>query len=199
MANDIFPPHSLISRAERSHFLRQQPLVIWLTGLSGSGKTTLAGLLERALLENGNIVYSLDGDTLRSGLNKDLAFSDADRKENIRRAGELCRILADAGLVVITSFISPFKADRDAVRNLFPKGQFIEVYIKASVEICEKRDTKGLYKKARAGEIKNFTGINSAYEVPLAPELIVDTEHEGVDKSVEKLFRFVGDYLVNDR
>jgi adenylylsulfate kinase len=199
MTEDIFPPHSLVSREERSRLLKQQPLVIWMTGLSGSGKTTLAKLLEKALLEKGKIVYSLDGDTLRSGINKDLGFSDADRKENIRRAGEICRMLADAGLIVIKSFISPFKADRDAVRNLFPKGQFVEVYIKASVEACEKRDTKGLYKKARAGEIKNFTGISSSYEVPVAPEVIVDTENEGVDESLEMLLRFVGDRFSGDR
>ncbi|MBL0105070.1 MAG: adenylyl-sulfate kinase [Bacteroidetes bacterium] len=192
MAEDIFPPHSLVSREERSRLLKQQPLVIWMTGLSGSGKTTLAKLLEKELLERGKIAYSLDGDTLRAGLNKDLGFSDADRKENVRRAGEICRVLADAGMIVITSFISPFKADRDAVRALFPKGQFIEVYVKASIEACEKRDTKGLYKKARAGEIKNFTGIDSPYEAPEKAEVVVDTESESVEKSVSKLLTCLG-------
>ena len=192
MAEDIFPPHSLVSREERSRLLKQQPLVIWMTGLSGSGKTTLAKLLEKELLERGKIAYSLDGDTLRTGLNKDLGFSDADRKENVRRAGEICRVLADAGMIVITSFISPFKVDRDAVRALFPKGQFIEVYVKASVEACEKRDTKGLYKKARAGEIKNFTGIDSPYEAPEKAEVVVDTESESVEKSVSKLLDCLG-------
>lgn len=192
MAEDIFPPHSLVSREERSRLLKQQPLVIWMTGLSGSGKTTLAKLLEKELLERGKIAYSLDGDTLRAGLNKDLGFSDADRKENVRRAGEICRVLADAGMIVITSFISPFKVDRDAVRALFPKGQFIEVYVKASVEACEKRDTKGLYKKARAGEIKNFTGIDSPYEAPEKAEVVVDTERESVGESVSKLLTCLG-------
>lgn len=192
MAEDIFPPHSLVSREERSRLLKQQPLVIWMTGLSGSGKTTLAKLLEKELLERGKIAYSLDGDTLRTGLNKDLGFSDADRKENVRRAGEICRVLADAGMIVITSFISPFEVDRDAVRALFPKGQFIEVYVKASIEACEKRDTKGLYKKARAGEIKNFTGIDSPYEAPEKAEVVVDTESESVEKSVSKLLTCLG-------
>ena len=191
MAEELFPPHSLVSRDERSRLLKQQPLVIWMTGLSGSGKTTLAKMLEKELLERGKFAYSLDGDTLRNGLNKDLGFSDADRKENIRRAGEICRILADAGMIAIASFISPFKADRDAVRALFPKGTFIEVYIKASIEACEKRDTKGLYKKARAGEIKNFTGIDSPYQTPDSAEVIVDTEMESVGESLDKLLGFV--------
>ena len=191
MAEDIFPPHSLVSAAERSRLLGQQPLVIWLTGLSGSGKSTLAKLLEKALLESGKMAYSLDGDTLRSGLNRDLGFSEEDRKENIRRAGEICRLLYDAGLIVITSFISPFKADRHAVRKLFPEGKFVEVYIKASLEVCEKRDTKGLYRKARNGEIKNFTGINSPYEEPLSPELVIDSEKEDAKKSLSRLLEFL--------
>lgn len=172
--------------------MHQLPAVVWLTGLSGSGKSTIAVSLERRLLDKGFKAYLLDGDTVRSGLNKDLGFSEEDRKENIRRIGEVCKLMHDAGLIVITAFISPYQADRDFVRSLIPNKGFKEVYVKASLETCESRDVKGLYKKARKGIIKDFTGIDSPYQPPLNPEVILDTEKEKEDVSVDILL----DYLL---
>jgi len=161
---------------DRSKLNGHKPLVLWFTGLSGSGKSTIANALEPRLhFERRVHTYLLDGDILRTGLNSDLDFSDASRKENIRRVAEVTRLFFDAGLIVLTTFISPFRADRDFVRSLLPTGGFVEIYVNASIEVCEKRDPKGLYQKARKGLIPNFTGIDSPYEPPLNPELVLDS------------------------
>ena len=164
-----------LTRELRAGLNGQKPCVIWLTGLSGSGKSTLANCLERMLHDMGHHTMLLDGDNVRHGLNRDLGFTEADRIENIRRIGEVAKLMTDAGLIVITAFISPFRADRDMVRALLPDGEFIEVHIATSLEVCEARDPKGLYRKARKGEIPNFTGVNAPYEEPLTPELQLDT------------------------
>lgn len=176
-----------VSRTDRERLLHQRGATIWLTGLSGSGKSTIAVAAERALMQRGHLTYILDGDNVRHGLNKNLGFSPDDRTENIRRIGEVARLFTDAGLVVLTSFISPYRADRDAVRALMGEGDFLEVYVSASLETCEGRDVKGLYKKARAGEIPEFTGISAPYEEPERPELVIDTNTQSVDESVAQL------------
>ena len=191
MAKNIFPLNSLVSIENRELFMNQKSLVIWLTGLSGSGKTTIGLALEKKLIENGFAAFLLDGDSLRNGLNKDLGFSIEDRDENIRRAGEVCKLLSTAGLIVITTFISPLRAQRDSIRKKFQKGEFVEVFVNASLESCEIRDVKGLYKKARAGEIKDFTGIDSPYEIPLLPEIIVETDSTSESESLDKLYSFI--------
>jgi adenylylsulfate kinase len=162
-------------------------VVLWYTGLSGSGKSTVANAVDRKLYDLGVKSYVLDGDNVRHGLNGDLSFSDVDRVENIRRVGEVAKLFVDAGVLVSTAFISPFSADRALVRQLLQEGQFLEVFIDTPLEVCEQRDTKGLYKKARTGEIKNFTGIDSAYEAPTQPEILVTT----AGKSVEECADFV--------
>lgn len=165
-----------VTREERGQLLKQKGATIWFTGLSGSGKSTLAFTLEHALVQRGHLAYVLDGDNIRHGLNKNLGFAAADREENIRRIGEVGKLFADAGLITMTSFISPYRKERDAVRALHVAGQlpFIEIYMNTSIETCEQRDPKGLYKKARAGQLKNFTGIDDPYEIPLTPELTID-------------------------
>ncbi len=185
--------HGQVTRAEREKLLGQRGVTIWLTGLSGSGKSTLAVAAERVLVSRGRLAYVLDGDNVRHGLNKNLGFGPADRSENIRRIGEVAKLFTDAGLIVFTSFISPYRSDRDAVRALLPAGEFIEIFVDASVETCEGRDVKGLYRKARAGEIKEFTGISAPYEAPLSPELVLDTNRQSVDESVEAILRYLGD------
>jgi len=162
-----------------------------LTGLSGSGKSTVAIGVEKLLVESGHVAYVLDGDNIRHGLNKNLGFSPADRTENIRRVGEVAKLFTDAGLIVLTSFISPYRADRDAVRALLGAGDFIEVYLSASLETCESRDVKGLYQKARAGQIPEFTGISAPYEAPEQPELVLDTGRQTVEESVGELLRYL--------
>jgi len=164
--------------------------VIWFTGLSGSGKSTLANALEYRLFELGYKTYVLDGDNVRIGLNKDLGFSNEDRKENIRRISEVANLFSDSGTLTLTAFISPFIEDRDIARNIIGEN-FIEVWVKANLEICEERDPKGLYKKARAGEIKNFTGIDSPYESPMNPELIIETDKLDIEQSIDSII----DYL----
>lgn len=163
-----------VTRAERERLHGHQGAVLWFTGLSGSGKSTVAGALEQALHQLGISTYLLDGDNVRHGLCRDLGFSDDDRKENIRRVGEVAKLMVDAGLVVLTAFISPHRAERQMVRNLLGQGQFIEVFVDTPLAVCEARDPKGLYKKARAGELGNFTGIDSVYQVPEAPEIQLD-------------------------
>lgn len=165
-----------VDRAERETLLNQKGLLIWMTGLSGSGKSTIAYTLEHALVQRGHLAYVLDGDNIRHGLNKNLGFSPEDRTENIRRIGEVGKLFVDTGVITITAFISPYRADRDIVRELMGQGEFFEVYCQAPLEICEKRDPKGLYKKARAGEIKGFTGIDAPYEEPLKAEMILQTD-----------------------
>ena len=165
-----------VTRDERGKLLGQKGATLWFTGLSGSGKSTIAFTLEHALIQRGRLAYVLDGDNIRHGLNKNLGFSAADREENIRRIGEVAKLFADAGLITMTSFISPYRKDRDAVRALHAAGQlpFIEVHVNTPIATCETRDPKGLYKKARAGQLKNFTGIDDPYEAPLQPELTID-------------------------
>lgn len=180
-----------IDKQARERLLKQKGVVLWFTGLSGSGKSTIACALEKKLHAAGNLSYRLDGDNIRHGLNKDLGFSPEDRVENIRRIGEVSKLFADAGVIVSTSFISPYKKDRDLARSLAASGEFIEIYVKCCLEACEKRDPKGLYKKARAGKIPEFTGISAPYEEPDKPELVVATDC----KSVEECTQEVWDYL----
>ncbi|MFW0700701.1 adenylyl-sulfate kinase [Pantoea sp. R13S299] len=173
--NVVWHDHS-VTRASREQQHGHQGVVLWFTGLSGSGKSTVAGALEQALHRIGVSTYLLDGDNVRHGLCRDLGFSDDDRKENIRRVGEVAKLMVDAGLVVLTAFISPHRAERQMVRDLLEPGQFIEVFVDTPLAVCEARDPKGLYRKARAGELRNFTGIDSVYEAPESPEIQLDGE-----------------------
>ena len=186
-----------VTRDERHNLLGQKGTVVWMTGLSASGKSTIAVILEQLLLHQGKHAYRLDGDNIRMGLNKNLGFTAEDRAENIRRIGEVAKLFADAGTIAITSFISPYKADRDAVRAGSGKGEFVEVYVKASLEAAEARDPKGLYKKARAGQIKGFTGIDDPYEPPTDPEILVDTEQTTPEESAKQILAYLeqGGYL----
>ncbi|CAK6689220.1 adenylyl-sulfate kinase [Synechococcus sp. CCY9201] len=179
--------HSTVTRAARAHQRGHRSAILWFTGLSGAGKSTLANAVNSALFEQGLACYVLDGDNIRHGLCKDLGFSDADREENIRRIGEVAKLFLDAGVVVLTAFVSPFRADRDKARSLVEAGDFIEIHCAADLSICEDRDTKGLYAKARAGEIKEFTGISSPYEEPENPELRVDTGSQSLDDCVAQV------------
>lgn len=176
--------HSAITKEQRHQQLHQKSFILWFTGLSGSGKSTISVALEAYLFEHGYAAYRLDGDNIRHGLNKNLGFSPADRTENIRRIGEVAKLFVDAGVIAMTAFISPYRADRDLVRALVAENEFVEVYIKCSVAECERRDVKGLYAKARAGEIKEFTGVSAPYEEPLHPEIVVDTEQHSIDEAV---------------
>ena len=187
----LYPLEETINRNQRISLMNQKPFVIWLTGLSGSGKSTIAVSLEKKLHEKGFKSFLLDGDNIRTGLNKDLGFSESDRKENIRRIGEVCKLMHDAGLIVIASFISPFKSERDFVRSLLPANNYVEVFVNASLESCEARDIKGLYKKARKGLISEFTGIDSPYESPLHPDLTLNTDKESEDESLIKILEFI--------
>lgn len=188
---DIVWHHHKVTRAERAVNKNQKPCLLWFTGLSGSGKSTIANALDVALHERGYHTFLLDGDNVRHALCKDLGFSDADRIENIRRIGEVSKLFADAGLIVLSAFISPFTSDRRLVRNLFPAGEFIEVFMDTPLDTCEQRDPKGLYEKARAGEIRDFTGIDSPYEAPERPELRLDTSAMSVDDCVNALIDFL--------
>ncbi len=187
----LYPTHSLITADDRIRQMAQRPLLIWFTGLSGSGKSTLAVQLERILFQQGFKVFFLDGDALRTGLNADLGFSEEHRRENIRRAGEVCRLLLDSGLIVITAFISPYRSERARVQQMVGAERYFEVYVDTPLVVCEQRDVKGLYKKARAGEIKNFTGIDSPYEVPERPDAIVQTTTTPVEQAVYGLLKMI--------
>ena len=180
-----------VTRERRNQLNNHKSVVIWFTGLSGSGKSTLAHSVEEILFSKGCRTYVLDGDNVRHGLTSNLGFSNEDRKENIRRIGEVTKLMMEAGLIILTAFISPFREDRIAVRNLISDGDFIEIYCKASLESCEARDLKGLYKRARLGEIKNYTGIDSPYEIPDNPELIIDIDKESLEESVSKIVSFL--------
>ena len=180
-----------ISREDRESVLGQRGVTVWLTGLSGSGKSTIAVGAEQMLVEKGHLAYVLDGDNVRHGLNKNLGFSPEDRTENIRRIGEVAKLFTQAGVVTLTSFISPYRQDRDAVREIMEPGDFVEVLVDASLETCESRDVKGLYQKARAGEIPEFTGISAPYEAPEKPELVLDTNRQSVEESVGSLVTFL--------
>lgn len=199
--NNLFPHTSIITKEDREKLNNHKAFCIWFTGLPGSGKSSIAVKLEEYLYKLNLRTFILDGDNIRNGLNKDLGFSPEDRNENIRRIGETARLFTDAGIIIVTAFISPYIKDRNMVRNLFPKKEdFIEIYIKASLEICEQRDTKGLYKKARKGEIKEFTGISAPYEEPVNPQLIIDTGKEiSINKNAKDVLSFLilNDYIKN--
>ena len=190
-----------VTRTDRERLLGQKGVTVWMTGLSGSGKSTIAVLLEQMVLQRGKLAYRLDGDNVRLGLNKNLGFSTEDRAENVRRIGEVAKLFTDAGLIVIASFISPYRRDRDAIRNAMAAGDFVEVFVKASVEAAEARDPKGLYKKARAavaaGKGLGFTGIDDPYEPPERPELIIDTESCMPQQGAEQVLTYLatGGYL----
>ena len=179
--------NATVTRERRNQLNKHKSVVIWFTGLSGSGKSTLAHSVEEELYNLGCRTYVLDGDNVRHGLSSNLTFSDDDRKENIRRIGEVAKLMMEAGVIAITAFISPFNKDRNLVRQLLSQGDFIEIFCKASLETCELRDVKGLYKRARSGEIKNYTGVDSPYEAPDNPELVIDTESESLEESVAKV------------
>ncbi|HMP99105.1 MAG TPA: adenylyl-sulfate kinase [Cyclobacteriaceae bacterium] len=188
---NIYPIQGKVSDNDRQYLLEQKPLLIWFTGLSGSGKSTLAAQLEAALFEKGFKTYLLDGDNIRSGLNKDLGFTDEARVENIRRIAEVSKLFVDAGLILLSAFISPFRADRYQVKSIVGENNFMEVFVDCPIEVCEQRDVKGLYKRARAGEVKNFTGIDSPYEAPLQPAISIPTHEWPVEKSIEALLKLI--------
>lgn len=188
--NVTWHDHS-VTREERLKLMGHKGCVLWFTGLSACGKSTIANAVDRKLHDAGVHTFVLDGDNIRMGLNKNLGFSAEDRAENIRRIGEVAKLFADAGIVTATAFISPYRADRDKVRALMGQGGFIEVYVNASVETCEARDPKGLYKKARAGEIKNFTGISDPYEAPENPELVLDSNGKGIDELSNEVIAYL--------
>lgn len=187
MNQNIHPTVFKIAQADRQKALGQRPLLVWFTGLSGSGKSTLANGVESALHQKGIHTYLLDGDNIRTGLCRDLTFSLADRIENIRRIGEISSLMLDAGLVVLSAFISPFRAERDSIRELVGKDSFLEVFVDCPLEVCEKRDVKGLYKKARQGLIKDFTGIDSPYEPPLSPFFTIKSAEDPLQESIIKI------------
>lgn len=184
---------STISKKDRNKLLNQKPFVLWFTGLSASGKSTLANIVEQKLYKMKYNTYLLDGDNIRHGLNKDLGFNEESRVENIRRIGEVSKLFLDCGIITLTAFISPFKSDRKLVRELFDKGQFLEVFIDSSLEVCENRDPKGMYAKARKGEIKNFTGISSPYEAPLNPEIHVINNSITLDEASNQIISYLID------
>jgi adenylylsulfate kinase len=190
-SSNVIYHQASVTRERRNQSNNHKSVVLWFTGLSGSGKSTLAHVLEEKLFNKGCKTLVLDGDNVRHGLNSNLDFSDDDRKENIRRIGEVAKLMLESGLIIMTAFISPFREDRAAVRNLISNSDFIEIYCKASLKTCEERDVKGLYKRARAGEIKNYTGIDSPYEAPENPELIIDTDKETLDESVSRIYSFL--------
>lgn len=187
-----------ITRERRQILNGHRSFVLWFTGLSGAGKSTLAHAVEDALHNIGCRTFVLDGDNVRQGLSANLSFSDEDRRENIRRIGEVAKLMIDAGVIVMTAFISPFRRERDIVRNSMLEGDFFEIYCSASLESCEARDIKGLYKRARAGEIKNYTGIDSPYEAPLKPDLIVNTGSEPLELSVNKVVKFLESHVFSN-
>ena len=179
--------HATVTRQRRNELNNHKSVVLWFTGLSGSGKSTLAHAVEEELHQIGCRTIVLDGDNVRHGLCKDLDFSDESRKENIRRIGEVAKLFIESGVITLTAFISPFKEERDKVRKLLANQDLIEIYVKCPISVCEARDVKGMYKKAKVNEIKNFTGVSSLYEVPESPDLIVDTDQETLDESVDKV------------
>jgi adenylylsulfate kinase len=187
-SSNVIYHQASVTRQRRNKLNEHRSVVVWFTGLSGSGKSTLAHALEEKLFQKGCKTFVLDGDNMRHGLNSNLDFSDEGRTENIRRISEVSKLMIESGLIVMTAFISPFNIDRNEARKLISNDDFIEIYCKASIEACEKRDIKGLYKKARAGEIKNYTGIDSPYEPPENPDLVINTETETLEDSVDTIF-----------
>ena len=191
MQEDIHPTEFRISQAARIQALGQQPRLLWFTGLSGSGKSTLANGVEFALHQKGFHTYLLDGDNIRTGLNKDLTFSDSDRVENVRRIGEVSRLMLDAGLIVLSAFISPFISDREIIKQVVGGENFLEVFVDCPLAVCEQRDVKGLYQKARKGLIKDFTGIGSPYESPVNPFMVIKTAEERLEDSIKKIVQAI--------
>ncbi len=191
--NIVWHEHK-VKRADREIKFNQKGLCLWFTGLSGSGKSTLANETEKKLFDLGNLTYLLDGDNIRHGLNKDLGFSEADREENIRRIGEVVKLFVDAGIITLTAFISPFIKDRQKVRSMLPDSRFVEIFVEVDLETCEERDSKGLYKKARASQISNFTGVSSPYEIPVNPEIIIKN---GKGSVLQKNSQSIINYLKN--
>ena len=187
MEENIIPHNSSITQRQGSDLKKHEPLLIWFTGLSGSGKSTIANALEKALFIKGIHTYLLDGDNVRKGLNNNLSFTPEDRSENIRRIAEMANLMIDAGLVVLASFVSPYREDRENVKRIVGYENFVEVFVNTPIEECERRDVKGLYEKARAGEIKNFTGVNAPYEPPMAPDVEIDTTVISVEEAVDIL------------
>jgi len=198
MSKNIVKHHYNTSKKDRNILNKHASFLIWLTGLSGSGKSTIANALETRLFQNKIKTYTLDGDNIRKGINQDLTFSPEDRTENIRRIAEIANLFIDAGIVVLGAFVSPYKKDRENIKNIVGNDNFVEIYINTSVEECEKRDVKGLYKKARLGEIKNFTGINAPYEAPEFPDVEIKTEQLTVEQSVNKIIKVINQKLRNE-
>jgi adenylylsulfate kinase len=194
IATNVVRHDGSVPRADRQRLLDQKGVTLWMTGLSASGKSTIACELEKLLVERGKLAYRLDGDNLRLGLNKNLGFSAEDRAENIRRVGEVARLFTDAGLIVIASFISPYRRDRDQLRAAMPGGDFLEVYVSVSLSEAEKRDPKGLYKKARAGQLSGFTGIDAPYEPPAAADIVIDTERRTPAESAAAILDFLNQH-----
>ena len=190
-STNIIWHHSTVTKQERHLMNGHKSCVLWFTGLSGSGKSTIANAVDQALYQQNFKSYVLDGDNIRHGLNQDLRFGKEDRKENIRRIGEVAKLFVDSGQIISTAFISPFRDDRNTIRNMFEVGEFIEIYVKCPISICEDRDPKGLYKKARKGEIPDFTGISSPYETPITPEIIIDTTQMNIGQSVDKILSYL--------
>jgi adenylylsulfate kinase len=195
-SSNVIYHQASVTRQRLNKLNTHRSVFLWFTGLSGSVKSTLAHALEEKLFQKGCRTFVLDGDNVRHGLNSNLDFSDADRGENIRRISEVSKLMLEAGLIVMTAFISPFTEDRNTARNLIKNDNFIEIYCKASIETCEKRDVKGLYKKARAGKIKNYTGIDSPYEAPVNPELIINTDKESLDESISKILSYLQENIL---
>ena len=191
ISSNVIYHHASVTRQRRNKLNEHRSVVLWFTGLSGSGKSTLAHALEEKLYQKGCRTFVLDGDNVRHGLNSNLDFSESGRTENIRRISEVSKLMLESGLIVMTAFISPFNKDRNEARKLISNDDFIEIYCKASLEACEARDVKGLYKRARAGKIKNYTGVDSPYEVPENPELTLDTDNETLNESVSKIYNFL--------
>jgi adenylyl-sulfate kinase len=187
----VFWQPTRVRHEQRANQKAQRPCLLWFTGLSGAGKSTIANAVEQALYLRGHHSYLLDGDNIRHGLNKDLDFSDAGRVENIRRIGEVAKLFVDAGLIVVTAFISPFRSDRRLVRDLIGPGDFVEVFVSTPLEVCEQRDSKGLYARAREGAIKNFTGISSPYEAPEAAEIEIDSSKLSITECVDHVIRYL--------
>lgn len=199
MSENIFTHTFEITEKDRCKLTKHSSFVVWFTGLSCSGKSTLANELEKVLFEKGNHTYILDGDNIRKGLNSDLHFSIEDRKENLRRIGHVASLFVDAGIICIAAFIAPLAADRELLKNIIGREKFIEIFVDTPIEICEERDVKGLYKKARKGEIKDFTGVSAPYERPTQPDLIIDTSIEEVEDSVARIVTFILSRIHNDR
>jgi len=193
--NTIFEEKFFVTRSMRNQKNKHASFVFWFTGLSGSGKSTIANKLEQVLFQKQLQTYTLDGDNIRSGINKGLSFTPEDRQENLRRIGEIAKIFVDSGIITIAAFVSPLEVDRKLVRDIVGKSDFIEIFVDTSLEECERRDIKGLYKRARAGEIKNFTGIDSPYERPLNPDIVIKTEFETEEEAVQKIISFMEDKL----